>query len=235
MESGGDDKVNRKSIARFFVGSCAALLAAAVAVPARAQVPAGSPDSDGRYVEEEARRGSYEYDGEVPYSENEGGQYEDVQPYDQDAYADPGASASAEGYVIADDCATGCDVTTWGAPYVSPYVGTTIVFGAPFFRAGHWHRPYYHRSYSHRSYDRSYARPGYRSHGYGGGYGWRGESSHRSYAAPHGYTAPRTYGGGSRGGWNRGSGSRSYGGHSDGGGRSYGGRGQGRSSSRSRR
>jgi len=163
------EKVNRNSIARFFVGSCAALFAAAMSLPARAQVPAYAGDRDGRYVtDQDAQQGDDEYDDQAPdqdqyqdqhQGQDQGdygdqGQYAQQAPYGDPAYdaqiADQDAYAYQDGgdgrYVVSDPCPGGCY-----EPYYSG--GTTILFGAPGYRG---------RSY----YSRSYARPGW--HGRGG-------------------------------------------------------------------
>src|SRR5439155_13498641 len=151
---GGKEKVNKHTLARFLVVPCAALFGAALALPARAQ---SYSDGDGRYIQEPAPD-----DEEVP---------QEVAPYDQgqDGVTVENAPVpNPEGYVIADDCATGCDATSWSAPYVASSWGTTIVFGAPLFRLGHWYRPYFHRPYRAYSYSRPYRswRGGYAYHGY---------------------------------------------------------------------
>jgi hypothetical protein len=142
-------KVNKNRIARLLVGSFAALLAAAVAVPARAQEVQHAPPAlrqDGRSVEEAGP------DGDAPYDVRDQNQNPDSYSYEyqgQDAYPQdpnqaPYGAPPGESWVVTDACPDGC----W-APY--PYGGATIVFGAPVFRGGRWIRPHAHgygRSYS---------------------------------------------------------------------------------------
>ena len=204
--------MNKTRIARLLVGSFAALFAAAVAVPARAQQARQAPPArgqDGRYVEEDAPEGDAPYDvqdqNQNPDSYSDQYQGQDsyppqdanLAPYDappdQQAYADDfgpvPAPAPGQSWVVTDACPDGC----W-APY--SYGGATIVFGAPVFRGGRWVRPYA------RSYARPYVHRGWSAPA------WHGRSSPSYRAAPRSYVSPRSYSGSRGRTWSGSSGSR---------------------------